>query len=97
MGGASQSQLKCFSFEQHSTPKLSDVGKDAQDHTFKNSEVFDIAASFVCCHNQKGGGAPETARKYSLGSSAFVHCAAATLAIADLIKLGDNVSAQQML
>ena len=35
--------------DQHSTPKLSDVGKDAQDHAFKNSEIFDVAASFVCC------------------------------------------------
>ena len=63
-------------------PKLSDVRKDAQNHTFKNSEVLDVAASFVLLfpgHNLKGGGAPETAKKYSLGSSAFVHCAAATL------------------
>ena len=63
-----------------STPKLSDVCKDAQNHNFKNSEVLDVAASFVCCFQViKGGGAPETAKEYSLGSSAFVHCAAATL------------------
>ena len=49
LGGASQSQVKWFLFEQHSTPKHRNVSKDAHDHAVENSEVFDVAATFMCC------------------------------------------------
>ena len=97
MGGASQSQLKCFLFEQHSTPKLSDVRKDAQNHTFKNSEVLDVAARVLRAlfpgHNLKGGGAPETAKKILFGLERFcIRTLCCSNPIADLTTLGDNVS-----
>ena len=33
----------------HSAPKLSFVGKDAQDHAVKISKLFDVAAIFMRC------------------------------------------------
>ena len=47
MGGASQSQLKCFLFEQHSTPKLSDVRKEAPEVEIK--EEFTLRSLSCAC------------------------------------------------
>ena len=66
MGGASQSQLKCFLFEQHSTPKLSDVRKDAQNHNLKNSEVLQWRRKIILkvMHKRKRSMARSAPKKF---------------------------------
>ena len=89
MGGASHASKMLFI----STPKLNDVGKDAQDHAFKNSVVFDDAASFVCCFQViilKEAGL-QRRRRILFGLECFCTLCCSN-PIADLTKLGDNVS-----
>ena len=41
------------------------LNKDAQNHAVTNSELFEVAATYVLLEGKKlkGGGAPERARK----------------------------------